>query len=154
VACFCTNGDLLSQWRGYGRGGYAIGFDRGALHQLSSQGLVGFFLRDMLYTEAEQQPKVSAIVDEFIATAPPEIRGVPIRAMNPDEAIHAIMPWALPTQVIYISLCSNSSIPLSRKNVRSVRFVGDHEKLPSSGQITAHWRSTKLPSGGQEICPR
>jgi hypothetical protein len=68
--------------------------DRGALHQLGSQGLVGSFLRDMLYTEAEQQPKVSAIVDEFIATAPPEIRGVAIRAMNPDEAIHAIMPWA------------------------------------------------------------
>lgn len=27
VACFCTNGDLLSQWRAYGaHGGYAIGF--------------------------------------------------------------------------------------------------------------------------------
>jgi len=28
IACFCTQGDLLSQWRGYGAvgGGYAIGF--------------------------------------------------------------------------------------------------------------------------------
>jgi len=27
IACFCTNGDLLSQWRGYaGSSGYAIGF--------------------------------------------------------------------------------------------------------------------------------
>lgn len=27
VACFCQNGDLLSQWRGYAKGsGYAIGF--------------------------------------------------------------------------------------------------------------------------------
>lgn len=27
VACFCGEGDLLSQWRGYGIGGYALGFD-------------------------------------------------------------------------------------------------------------------------------
>src|ERR1700684_413334 len=29
VACFCENGDLLSQWRGYPRtgGGYSLGFD-------------------------------------------------------------------------------------------------------------------------------
>jgi hypothetical protein len=31
VSCFCENGDLLSQWRGYGRGGYALGFRTGAL---------------------------------------------------------------------------------------------------------------------------
>ena len=32
VTCFCTTGDLLSQWRGYGDGGggYAIGFSRAA----------------------------------------------------------------------------------------------------------------------------
>lgn len=37
VACFCIEGDLLSQWRGYGIGGYALGFDahelRGAVSQ-------------------------------------------------------------------------------------------------------------------------
>jgi len=29
ISCFCENGDLLSQWRGYGAdgGGYALGFD-------------------------------------------------------------------------------------------------------------------------------
>ncbi len=33
AACFCEDGDLLSQWRGYakGVGGFAIGFDRDAL---------------------------------------------------------------------------------------------------------------------------
>lgn len=32
VTCFCTNPDLLSQWRGYGRaGGFALGFDSDAL---------------------------------------------------------------------------------------------------------------------------
>jgi hypothetical protein len=31
VACFCGEGDLLSQWRGYSIGGYALGFDAHAL---------------------------------------------------------------------------------------------------------------------------
>jgi hypothetical protein len=32
VGCFCRDGDLLSQWRGYGRdGGFALGFDSGTL---------------------------------------------------------------------------------------------------------------------------
>lgn len=31
VTCFCENDDLLSQWRGYGVGGYAIGFDSNRL---------------------------------------------------------------------------------------------------------------------------
>lgn len=31
VACFCGEPDLLSQWRSYGRGGYAIGFRKSAL---------------------------------------------------------------------------------------------------------------------------
>lgn len=31
VSCFCSSGDLLSQWRGYGKGGYALGFHRASL---------------------------------------------------------------------------------------------------------------------------
>lgn len=35
VSCFCEQGDLLSQWRGYGAsGGFAIGFSRRALAKL------------------------------------------------------------------------------------------------------------------------
>ncbi|MBF6240502.1 DUF2971 domain-containing protein [Nocardia otitidiscaviarum] len=36
VACFCTNGDLLSQWRGYGAngGGYSVEFYSSALREL------------------------------------------------------------------------------------------------------------------------
>ena len=35
VACFCEDGDLLSQWRGYGSpGGYAIGFRAASLREI------------------------------------------------------------------------------------------------------------------------
>ncbi|AVZ75573.1 hypothetical protein SLUN_28570 [Streptomyces lunaelactis] len=38
VCCFCGNGDLLSQWRGYGGvGGYAIGFRPDMLESLSNR---------------------------------------------------------------------------------------------------------------------
>ncbi|MFD5408588.1 DUF2971 domain-containing protein [Streptomyces nojiriensis] len=46
VACFCENGDLLSQWRGYGgTGGYAIGFRSDALETLSKAFPMGQFDR-------------------------------------------------------------------------------------------------------------
>ena len=32
--------------------------------------------------------------------------------------------------------------------------VGGHEILPSGGHVTARWRPTVLPSGGQQNCPR
>ena len=32
--------------------------------------------------------------------------------------------------------------------------VGGHEILPSGGHVVARWRSTVLPSGGQQNCPR
>ncbi len=35
VTCFCENGDLLSQWRSYGLGGYSIGVNPLALQHLS-----------------------------------------------------------------------------------------------------------------------
>jgi hypothetical protein len=34
VTCFCENGDLLSQWRGYGAAGVSLGFSREALASL------------------------------------------------------------------------------------------------------------------------
>ena len=40
VACFCKHRDLLSQWRSYGHGGYAIGFDRVLLgHNANPMGM-------------------------------------------------------------------------------------------------------------------
>ncbi|GHF33251.1 hypothetical protein GCM10010218_12930 [Streptomyces mashuensis] len=44
VSCFCQNGDLLSQWRGYGGvGGYSIGFKAKALRNIAMQREKGEF---------------------------------------------------------------------------------------------------------------
>lgn len=55
VACFCEDGDLLSQWRGYaGSGGYALGFDSALLQPAASTTYMGKNLAQVKYgiTEA------------------------------------------------------------------------------------------------------
>jgi hypothetical protein len=79
VASFCEDGDLLSQWRSYGRGGYALGFDSDGLSKLDPVPLLdtddghweqqGFGpapvdLRKVMY-DAEGLAKVVSSVIEF-----------------------------------------------------------------------------------------
>jgi hypothetical protein len=59
VICFCQQGDLLSQWRGYpsGGGGYAIGFRSSALSQMAGM------LRRVVYAREAQQQFVREAID-------------------------------------------------------------------------------------------
>jgi hypothetical protein len=58
VACFCEDGDLLSQWRGYGPlGGFAIGFHRSSLAALQPG-------------VADPPGWIDAIPEEFAAAQP------------------------------------------------------------------------------------
>jgi len=54
VACFCRDGDLLSQWKGYGSGGegFALGF---SFRWLSSLENIGFRLQKVIYDRAQQE---------------------------------------------------------------------------------------------------
>jgi hypothetical protein len=60
LACFCEDGDQLSQWRGYPStgGGYAIGFDRKAVTG-------GRMLRRVIYDVQEQR----SILDDILRPA-------------------------------------------------------------------------------------
>lgn len=64
LSCFCENGDLLSQWRGYagGTGGFCIGFDSTVINELAITD-PGFFLRRVIY-DPEIQLK---IIDDVIS---------------------------------------------------------------------------------------
>jgi hypothetical protein len=65
IACFCEDGDLLSQWRGYGAkgGGYAIGLQPGS----NMQHMVGtpYRLIKVVYDRTRQRETVRFILDEF-----------------------------------------------------------------------------------------
>lgn len=63
IACFCKNGDLLSQWRGYGAagGGYAIGFAAKKVGRSSSPSVL---LRKVIYERKAQKE----IIDRWLAS--------------------------------------------------------------------------------------
>jgi Protein of unknown function (DUF2971) len=66
VSCFCENGDLLSQWRGYGAlgGGYALGFDSQYIGLTHYQNLKKPepVLRRVLYDQKQQKNLVGRFI--------------------------------------------------------------------------------------------
>jgi hypothetical protein len=69
VACFCENGDLLSQWRGYaGTGyGYSLAFIPSKLNAIASDS--GFMLGKCIY-DPDLQKKIIADGVEYLLTKP------------------------------------------------------------------------------------
>jgi hypothetical protein len=64
LVCFCTDDDLLSQWRGYGQqGGYALGFDTTAMGPLLRNGRV--HLMPVVYEPGEQDRRIRDLVKRW-----------------------------------------------------------------------------------------
>ena len=91
MACFCKSGDLLSQWRGYGRLGYAVAFDRDVLQRLAGE--CGFFVRDVVYNEDEQQRLVAEALTEFVVNVPEG--AVRAWAAGDENGIQGAVIWAV-----------------------------------------------------------
>ena len=68
VACFCEDGDLLSQWRGYADAGegYSIGLPGTVLMELGGFG-AKFFFGKVEYRKAKQVEIITAVLDQTIA---------------------------------------------------------------------------------------
>lgn len=69
VTCFCERGDLLSQWRIYGR--YAIGFQvqneiRVEHHPVSMCGWEAAFFRKVEYDKEEQERMIARVIDRVV----------------------------------------------------------------------------------------
>jgi len=71
VASFCESGDLLSQWRGYGRGGYALGFESAALLSLPTldDGTAVELLR-VEYGDEAKARMLGRVIDEALHLDP------------------------------------------------------------------------------------
>ena len=59
VTCFCEDHDQLGQWRGYGQGGYSIGFRKDGLTKLHRQ------LRKVLYGKSGRDATCEEIIEHF-----------------------------------------------------------------------------------------
>jgi hypothetical protein len=71
VACFCEDGDLLSQWRGYsGRGyGYSLGFNSALLKEQTTAS--GFILGKCIYRPERQQKIVDESLEYLLRSSAP-----------------------------------------------------------------------------------
>lgn len=69
AVCFCETGDLLSQWRTYGRrgGGYALAFDASALASIDQAVIGTFDFFKVIYSAKEQQRAVREFCDHALA---------------------------------------------------------------------------------------
>ena len=65
--CFCSNGDLLSQWRGYSGGsyGFSIGFDLTILRSVGSR--CGFDLQRCIYKKAVQSQIIKELCENYLS---------------------------------------------------------------------------------------
>jgi hypothetical protein len=69
IVCFCKDGDLLSQWRGYGKvGGYSLGFETTALQQFRSSHVA---LVPVVYEDSEQDRLLRQLVGHWRAVFKP-----------------------------------------------------------------------------------
>jgi Protein of unknown function (DUF2971) len=84
VACFCEEGDLLSQWRAYAdRGaGYSIGFNSGALFNHPKSVSENRMLRKVEYDEDEQVRLLRELVEAICGTLDAETSGMGLIQAN------------------------------------------------------------------------
>src|SRR5262245_9298739 len=66
VSCFCEQGDLLSQWRGYAQAGegYSIGVDGDRLGEIG--GGLNFFFGNVVYDREVQEEIIGYILGSFV----------------------------------------------------------------------------------------
>lgn len=63
VACFCEDGDLLSQWKGYGNGGEGFALEVSSSWLLSLDSSIGFRLQRVIYDVDQQVGLVRMLLD-------------------------------------------------------------------------------------------
>jgi hypothetical protein len=104
AACFCSDGDLLSQWRSYaGAGGYAIGFRTSALRHIGTEAFGTVNLRKVAYGLEEGQDLLTTLVEGVALTTNAHVgvqawhelllKALPVAAMIKNPAFREEQEW-------------------------------------------------------------
>jgi hypothetical protein len=134
IACFCEQGDLLSQWRGYGGGepAFSLGLDLSSLVTLGRLGL-NTFLRKVIYDKTEQERTVRAITQDWVAAASEMIlRGKEVGDVFPYPAI-----WALQRALAEQHLSFKHPSFAEEREWRIIKLVDVREEM----SLKSHLRS-------------
>lgn len=95
ITCFCCEGDLLSQWRGYGStgGGYAVGFDASSLGETELLNDSQVILRKVIY-----DPKLQKSIIRKRLRLLLELQAEHLKHPNnkyAQEELHSCLDWFL-----------------------------------------------------------
>lgn len=137
VACFCEEGDLLSQWRGYSGvsagGGYAIGFrpPGNALAWPQAAGSHGLWLRRVLYNPQDQRDALTSLIMpliELLDQRPDDVSFQNTFARFFVDGLADAVAWCKHPafaeerewRVIYIRMIDREPLPVQHRAVSSV----------------------------------
>jgi hypothetical protein len=95
IACFCEDGDLLSQWRAYGGvgGGYAIGFGDLKVEAGAPGAMYRLFKVD--YDKSKQEALIRFLLDEFCSAVEELGAGIEPAKITP-PVIYSHVPPRVP----------------------------------------------------------
>lgn len=127
VACFCEDGDLLSQWRGYGTGEApaSLGFD---LTQLARFGLPPrTYLRRVIYDGETQRQLVRSITETWLATVRRLLTGA--SQYQIDDILPYPAIWALQEALAEPHLCFKNPAFAEEREWRLIKVVDVREEF-------------------------
>lgn len=125
VGCFCEDGDLLSQWRGYAGAshGYSITMHARILSECARDG--GFAIGQCIYDEQVQANIVDELIDDSLQLATPEDRA-------------AALEWSLLTTGAFF---------------KDASFAGEKEWRVVSGVTDIRMQSVDFRPGQSMLVP-
>jgi hypothetical protein len=154
AACFCEEGDLLSQWRGYsgGIGGYSLGFETRNLRRWAREVSPDrrFVLRPVEYDRATQGELIRAFLLEVDAALSQLLEGD--RAANAQD-VHTVAYATIQRQMLECMLTMKNPV---FKDEREWRLIHSRTGFGRDPEATLDYRPTRsfiVPYVGLDLTP-
>jgi hypothetical protein len=154
AACFCEEGDLLSQWRGYsgGVGGYSLGFKVRDLqrHRRESAPERQFVLRPVVYDTAEQRELVRAFLLDIDGALAELLAG----DLAPrEQEVHAIAYATIQRQMLECMLTMKNPAFREEREWRLILYRSGWGREPEATVDYRPTRSFIVPYVALDITP-
>jgi len=153
AACFCEEGDLLSQWRGYsgGVGGYALGFRvRDLQHVRASTPERKFVLRPVVYDPTHQRDLIRAFLLEVDCALAELLNG---DLAEREQDVHGIAYVTIQRQMLECMLTMKNPAFKEEREWRLIHYRSGYGREPEATVDYRPTRSFIVPYVALDITP-
>jgi Protein of unknown function (DUF2971) len=140
AACFCAEGDLLSQWRGYsgGVGGYALGFRSRDLQPIrASTPERRFVLRPIVYDPNQQRELIRTFLLEVDAALTELLDGDMVER---ESDVHTVAYVTIQRQMLECMLTMKNPAFMEEREWRLIHYRSGFSREP---EATIEYRPTR-----------